>query len=167
MSNTVEQNAAVEGQDAVITKALKAVLEDGAVIADLQGVSEEEMEQTYAFAYEKYMAGNYRDAFDVFKTLTLLNHLEPRFWLGLAGCAQELEAYEVAAEAYGMAGFLDPENPIPSLFGGIALYKVGNLEAAKLALEAGVGLAEESDKDFGAYVVRAQAVLEQMEAGGE
>ncbi|SIO28610.1 SycD/LcrH family type III secretion system chaperone [Halodesulfovibrio marinisediminis] len=167
MSTMIEEQTMVEEQDELLAKALKAVLEDGAVLSELQGISEDDMEHTYAFAYEKYMAGNYKDAFEVFKLLTLMNHLESRFWLGLAGCAQELEALDIAIEAYAMAGFLEPENPIISLFGGTCLYKVGNFEAAKLALEAGVELAAESDQDLDAYVARAQATLEQMQSVGE
>ena len=83
---------------------MRSALEKGATLADVFNISKEAMESAYAYAYNLYKAGNYKDAESMFRGLCLYDGDDPRFWMGLAGCLQAREAYQLAIDTYGMAG---------------------------------------------------------------
>lgn len=67
---------------------IQAALEKGATLADVFNISKDTLESGYAYAYNLYKAGNYKDAESMFRGLCMYDGDDPRYWMGLAGCLQ-------------------------------------------------------------------------------
>ena len=75
---------------------IQAALEKGATLADVFNISKDTLESGYAYAYNLYKAGNYKDAESMFRGLCMYDGDDPRYWMGLAGCLQAREAWQQA-----------------------------------------------------------------------
>ena len=124
---------------------IQSALAKGATLADVFNISKEAMESAYAYAYSLYKAGNYKDAEDMFRGLCLYDGNDPRYWMGLAGCLQAREAYQLAIDTYGMAGVAGAlKDPSPFYYGGLCYLKLGDGENAAASFRAALGLGDES-----------------------
>ena len=125
--------------------AMQAALEKGATLADVFNISRDALESAYAYAYNLYKAGNCKDAESMFRGLCLYDGNDPRFWMGLAGCLQAREAYQLAIDTYGMAGVAGAlKDPAPFYHGGLCYLKLGDGENAAASFRAALGLGDES-----------------------
>lgn len=125
--------------------AMRSALEKGATLADVFNIGRDALESAYAYAYTLYKAGNYKDAESMFRGLCLYDGNDPRFWMGLAGCLQAREAYQLAIDTYGMAGVAGAlKDPSPFYYGGLCYLKLGDGENAAASFRAALGLGEES-----------------------
>ena len=77
---------------------IQAALEKGATLADVFNISKDTLESGYAYAYNLYKAGNYKDAESMFRGLCMYDGDDPRYWMGLAGCLQAREAWQQAID---------------------------------------------------------------------
>ena len=110
--------------------AMQAALEKGATLADVFNISRDALESAYAYAYNLYKAGNYKDAEGMFRGLCLL---------------QAREAYQLAIDTYGMAGVAGAlKDPAPFYHGGLCYLKLGDGENAAASFRAALGLGDES-----------------------
>lgn len=117
-------------------KKYASLIESGYTIADLMGITEDQMEALYSVAYQNFVTKNYEDAAKVFKVLVLYDQTEQKYTMGLAATLQELGQYEKAADIYATAcvqsGLKDPE---PMYFSGICLLKAGKRSEAIAAFQ--------------------------------
>ena len=81
-----------------------ALLKSGGAIADVAGITDEQLESLYALAYQNYAVKSYLDAKNIFRALCLYDHTQQRFYMGLAASQQGLGEYADAAQSYS---FLD------------------------------------------------------------
>lgn len=124
-------------QDVVAVEALaKKCLMEGAALADVHGYTEDEMEAVYLLAYNAYRQGKYPDARKLFQFLALNDHVESRFWLGLAATCQVSGEYRQAVAAYEMAAVLEATNPWPPFHAGECYAAMNDWETCAKALEA-------------------------------
>lgn len=111
-------------------------IEHGYTVADLVGITPEQMEALYSLAYQNYVTRNFEDALKVFKVLVLYDQGERKYTMGLAATYQELGEYEKAANVYSIAcvqsGLIDPE---PMYFAAICMLKAGKRDDAIVALK--------------------------------
>ena len=142
---------------------MRSALEKGATLADVFNISKEAMESAYAYAYNLYKAGNYKDAESMFRGLCLYDGDDPRFWMGLAGCLQAREAYQLAIDTYGMAGVAGAlKDPSPFYYGGLCYLKLGDGENAAASFRAALGLGDESIPAHKTCHERIRALLESL-----
>ena len=92
--------------DPALNDLLTDLTDSGVTLAQLQGVTDQELDATYRLGYVAYSAGNYSAALDVFRFLCTYQHMEARSWHGLAACQQALGAYEPAVLSYFNAALL-------------------------------------------------------------
>lgn len=110
-------------------------LEQGTPIADICGYSEEEIEAMYQVAYNLYQQQKHQDAKAVFHFLSMYEHTDARFWLGLGGCCQRLNEFEGAIAAYSCAALADATNPIYPFHACECYLAMKDWETAKKAIE--------------------------------
>jgi len=97
-------------------------------------ISEDEVEQFYAYAFAQYGTGNWSEAADVFRVLCTRRPLEARFWFGLGAALQESESYSDALHAWSMAALLRDEDPFPHFHAAECYFSMEDKEEAVKAL---------------------------------
>ena len=88
------------------------------------------MEAVYTLAFNMYDQAKYEDAHGLFTFLGLYDHLEKKYWIGLAACRHMLKRYEAAIDAYSMAALFDVDNPEIPLHAAECYLALGNLDGA-------------------------------------
>ena len=143
---------------AKITEGVKELIERGATLKQLKGVSNEELEAVYSLAFGYYRTGKYDEAAKLFQFLVLFDHLNAKFWFGLGAVQQAMKDYQGAVSSYGYCSFLNLENPKPQLHAAECFLALGDkinaaeyrAKAAKLrelvGEEAFAALAKEDEK---------------------
>ena len=113
-----------------------ALLKSGGAIADVAGITDEQLESLYALAYQNYAVKSYLDAKNIFRALCLYDHTQQRFYMGLAASQQGLGEYADAAQSYSFACFISGlKDPKPMYYSAICLLKSGKKDDAIAALE--------------------------------
>ncbi len=144
-------NKTVEEMELELFKAQANILAKGGTFADALEIDLDKLETLYGLAYNHYTAGNYEDAMVLFQALSLYNHNDPRFWMGLAGARQATGDLNGAVDAYSMAAMVEGmRNPEPIVFGAICYMKLGDSENAKAALEGALTLGSDDPKHVAA-----------------
>lgn len=110
------------------------IVNKGMMPGDALGVKDTDAESLYAQAYQMYNMGKYKDARNVFMSLTYINPMEPRYIFGHAACSHMLEDYEDAAIMYNNQALIDPEDPVPYYHAADCYIKLGDKFSASVAL---------------------------------
>lgn len=113
-----------------------ALLNKGYTIADLKGVTPEQMEALYALGYQYYNSDDYENAGNIFKALCLFDPSDERYAMGYAACLQELKEYRRAADMYSLCCVLSGlKDPKPMYYAALCLLKAGERDNAVVALQ--------------------------------
>lgn len=140
-------------------------LSKGAKIADVLGITKENIEAGYALAYNLYKSGKYKDAETMFRGLCLYDGDDPRLWMGLGACLQARGEYAIAAETYGMAGLAGGmQDPTPFFYGGLCHLKLGNAEDALASFKVAMVLGKDDIPEHKACHDKIQAMLTTLTA---
>ncbi len=121
---------------AKIADSVKQLIEKGATIKQLKGVSNQELEAVYSLAFGYYQTGRYDEAYKLFQFLVLFDHLNAKYWMGLGAVQQVLKDYQSAVVSYGYCSFLNLENPKPQLHAAECFLALGDKVNAASSLEA-------------------------------
>ena len=149
-----------------------AVLE-GATLGEAGGISKETLEAGYGLAFSLYNSGNFKDAETMFQALTIYNHQDERFWMGLGGCRQMGGNLDGAIDAYGMATLSGAmSGPAPLVHAGLCYLKKGDKENAGALFDAAIVLGDAKNAEHRTYQERARAMLDLLKqdsapAGGK
>lgn len=93
----------VDPNNLVTIKELYDKLSDGmTTVSEVSGISHEELEAVYSLAYDYYRTGRTDEAETLFKFLTTFDHLNEKYWMGMAAVLQVKKNYKRAAEAYAL-----------------------------------------------------------------
>ena len=115
---------------------LSGYLAKGYRIADLAGMTQEQLDAMYALAYQLYQADNFKDAAAIFQGLVLFDSSNSDYLMGLASSEQGLEHYERASDLFAMvcahSGMTDPK---PMYYSCICALKNGERDKAILGLK--------------------------------
>ena len=103
-----------------ISEGVKALIERGATLKQLKGVTNAELEAVYSLAFGYYRTGN----------------LNQKFWMGLGAVQQVLKDYQSAVTSYGYCSFLKLDNPKPQLHAAECFLAMGDKRNAASSLEA-------------------------------
>ncbi len=161
---TLEEMTGLKDEDAASLVGM--FLHQGLTHKELYDLSDEDMESCYALAYLMYKNGKYEDARAQFAFLVFYDHLERKYWLGLAAALQMLEQYENAVTAYSIATLLDVEDPLVPFHAAECHIGLGDTQKAKNALEASI-MASGDNEAFADLKNKASALLELLNSGKE
>lgn len=128
-----EENKVVE----VNLKEIAERIESGAsTVAQMRGITPEELEAAYALAYDYYRTGRFDDAETLFRFLTVFDHLNEKYWLGLGAVFQVKKAFDQAVKAYAyVAAILNIKNADASYHAAECYLALGDRESARSAIE--------------------------------
>ncbi len=127
-------------------------------LKDVKGLTDDEMEATYANGFNMFQAGNYKKASQIFEFLVMFDNGEKKYWTALGATMFNLRNYNGALTAYSSAVLIDVD---PKLLVKIAQCHLAldAKEIASGALEAAIELAGE-DEEHAQTKVQAQALFD-------
>ncbi len=162
MDEQVELSKALEEFMNINQEDLNAGVEhifQGGSIKDFHDLSDQDMETVYSVAYNLYNGGKYEDAAKTFRFLCFYDHLELKYWKGLAASLQLMESYKDALAAYSMAMLLDMTDPVTTMHAADCHLALGNRQEAMDAFECSVVSAQDEPK-YAEVKTRSQAMLD-------
>jgi tetratricopeptide (TPR) repeat protein len=113
-------------------------LKNARTFRDYTALTPESMEVIYSLAYNQYNAGKYEDSEKVFRLLATLDHLEPKYWKGLAAAREALGQHDPALQAYGYLGMMNVNDPYPAFKAAQCFLHLERPKEAESALIAAV-----------------------------
>jgi len=114
-------------------------------LREVRGVPHEEMDARYREACGHYDVGNYDEAKCALTFLTAHEPREATYWLALGGVEQARGDDGAAARAFAIGALLDCEDPTPHLYAAESFAALGNLSAARHAINACLELGAAND----------------------
>jgi type III secretion system low calcium response chaperone LcrH/SycD len=114
--------------------ALLQYLMSGQTLSTVLGHSLKAQEALYHLAYTLYGQAKYEEAMRMFAYLLTLNHVDRRFFSGLAACLQMQRRYQDALKYHGMASMLDLTDPEPVIHSAECHLALGDRAQARTAL---------------------------------
>ncbi|CAH1200151.1 Low calcium response locus protein H [Vibrio harveyi] len=124
------QNAATDPSQ-MQAEELLSFLEDGGTLKMLHDVSADTIEHIYAVGYNFFQSGKVEQAVKVFQLLSMLDHYQARFFIGLGAARQELGEYLQAIDAYSYAALVDVNDPRPPFHSAECHLKLEQLTEAE------------------------------------
>lgn len=124
------QNAATDPSQMQADELL-SFLEDGGTLKMLHDVSADTIEHIYAVGFNFFQSGKVEQAAKVFQLLSMLDHYQARFFIGLGAARQELGEYLQAIDAYSYAALVDINDPRPPFHSAECHLKLENLTEAE------------------------------------
>ena len=134
------------------------VIKNGGTLSMLQGISTDDLEAIYSVAHSFYGQGDYDKAQKLFCYLCLYQHMDKRFWKGLAACYQMQKNYKKAAESYAYMALLDIDDPEPSFHASYCFIEMKDFDAARTSLDAAIHQAK-GRKKYQSLLTQAQQML--------
>lgn len=110
---------------------LLSFLEEGGTLKMLHDVSADTIEHIYAVGYNFFQSGKIEQAAKVFQLLSMLDHYQARFFIGLGAARQELGEYLQALDAYSYAALVDVNDPRPPFHSAECHLKLEQLTEAE------------------------------------
>ncbi|ACY51536.1 type III secretion chaperone protein for YopD (SycD) [Vibrio antiquarius] len=110
---------------------LLSFLEEGGTLKMLHDVSQNTIEHIYAVGYNFFQSGKIEQAAKVFQLLSMLDHYQARFFIGLGAARQELGEYLQAIDAYSYAALVDVNDPRPPFHSAECHLKLEQLTEAE------------------------------------
>ena len=134
-------------------------------VRESKGITDEEMNAVYSVAHNFYVTGRFADAETVFKFLVVVDHLNPKYWIGLGAVRQVQKRFKEAIEAYAnVAVNLDVKNVKASYYAAECYLALGDRENAKSAVEHVKYFADAKTENGRKFLAKA-ARLEKLIAG--
>lgn len=110
---------------------LLSFLEEGGTLKMLHDVSADTIEHIYTVGYNFFQSGKIEQAAKVFQLLSMLDHYQARFFIGLGAARQELGEYLQALDAYSYAALVDVNDPRPPFHSAECHLKLEQLTKAE------------------------------------
>jgi type III secretion system low calcium response chaperone LcrH/SycD len=145
-----------------VAKLFVKILEQGESPKKAMGISDEELAQLYSFAYHQFTSENYEDARELFKFLLTLDPANHSYATCLGVCHHRLNSYEFALQAYMLASFLAPEDPLPCFYAYDCLMNLKN-EASAASMLSNVIAKAGDNKLYETIKKNAATLLERLE----
>lgn len=155
----LEQDGEFKLTKEFIEKASKAFVEGRVTIKDFRGLDDAQMEAIYSLGYNLYQTGRNADARKVFEGLTVLDHLNVKYWIGLGATFQEDDNWERAALCYQTALLVDETDPRPPFHLAEFFARKGMREQVAACVEL---LRKQAKKESNDYLPRAERLLAGM-----
>ena len=148
---------------------LKKVIEGfaaGKTVAEMRGLSPDEVEAIYSLGYTYYQVGKLDEAEKVFRFVCFMDHLDGKYWLALGAVLQSKRRLEEAVKVY--ANILLTNMNEPRAYYRIAECKLalGDREEAQEALAMLEKTADVKTAVGREYVAKARKMAERLKVKG-
>jgi type III secretion system low calcium response chaperone LcrH/SycD len=121
---------------------IQGVLSNGGTLQDIFGFSPELMDAQYEIAYDHFQKQEYVSAITELSYLTNINPYIKKYWQALAAAQMQSKLYPDAINSYAAAALLEPNDPTPPLYMGIAHVQLNQYIEAVENFEKAVELAK-------------------------
>ena len=151
----------------VMSKRVEEVVEGliaGKTMCETCGLMPDEIEAVYALGYTYYQVGRLKDAETLFRFVTSMDSLDPKYGYALASTLQAERKFEEAALLYAILVAIDITNP--AIYNGLSECRLatGDKTGAREALEALV-MAIRTDTPAGkAAVEKAERKIKELKS---
>ncbi|WP_160105137.1 type III secretion system translocator chaperone SicA [Pseudomonas izuensis] len=142
-NNKEDEQVALDVVDAVLA---------GAPLKDVKGISDEQMNSLYAFAYQFYEQGRLDDAEKFFHFLCIYDFYNSHYWMGLAAVQQLKQNHQKAIDLYAIAFTQGKNDWRPMFYSGQCQLALGKIAKARLCFEYVLEHASEEDLRKQAHV---------------
>lgn len=148
--NTEGLSAAQRERLSVIEQMLMASVK-GISLSEIHGVTDDLLNDIYAYAYDFYNKGKLDEAESFFKFLCIYNFFNADYLTGLAAVKQLKKEYKQAIDLYAIAFYNNPEKIIPVFYSGQCQLMLLDCEGAResfnyiMASDADLSLKEKSE----------------------
>ena len=88
-------------------KAVLAGFAAGKTVAEMRGMSPDEVEAIYSMGYTYYQVGKLDEAEKIFRFVCLMDHLDSKYWLALGGVLQTKRQFAEAVKVYANIMIID------------------------------------------------------------
>lgn len=129
---------------------------------DLTNLTPQSMEVIYMVAFNQYNAGRYDESEKVFRMLSMLNHFEAKYWMGLGASREMLGKHEEALKAYSFLTVLDMRNPVPIFQTSKCFLALGKHDEALSGFRATVFNSQDKP-EHAALLQQAEGLIEVLE----
>ena len=116
------------------------------LIKNIAAIEDKYVESLYTHGYEMYKKGMFRDAFNIFRFLILIDFSEYRFAFGVARCLESLEHFQLAGKVFRFAAGLDPTNPFPCFCAANCSLEINDIHAALISFEQCIYVAGDNEE---------------------
>lgn len=122
---------------------LRKIFIEGKSAREALNLSEREMENMYAYAYNLFTHGKFKDARLMLEHLISLDPTNQKYALGCGAAFHQLKDYDMANGFYLLAHELDPSDPSPLYYMYDCFKNQGEQESAFMMLENVIAIAGE------------------------
>ncbi|CNF38117.1 SycD/LcrH family type III secretion system chaperone [Yersinia kristensenii] len=112
------------------TLLMTATMEHGATLKEIHGISDDMMENMYAYAYKAYKEGNLDEAENFFNFLCIYDLKNPDYFIGMGAINQVKKNYSKACDFFALAYVLAEKNFFPVFYSGQCQLLMGNVVKA-------------------------------------
>ncbi len=109
---------------------MTATMEHGATLKEIHGITDDMMENVYAYAYQAYKNGQLEEAENLFHFLCLYDLKNPDYFIGLGAVNQVKKNYSKACDFYSLAYVMADNNFNPVFYSGQCQLLMGNIVKA-------------------------------------
>ncbi|EDR9399146.1 TPA: SycD/LcrH family type III secretion system chaperone [Salmonella enterica subsp. enterica serovar Frintrop] len=113
---------------------IKAI-QNGATLKDLNGISDDAMQEIYSLAYDCYQTGKFNDALVLFRFLYIYDFYNHEYALGIGAVLQIQKKYSKAIDFYALAYSLSECDFRPMFYTGECNLLLGKQSQAKKCFE--------------------------------
>ena len=167
MAEIQDTAAALSKDDEEKVSLIVDLLNNGATLKDIKGLSDEQMESIYALGVNFYKLGRIAEAEKIFKFLVFFDYYCQKYWVGMGAVHQLQKHFEQARVAYEYAALLDITQPKPIYHAAecyLALGRIEDAEATLDALEEECPPENELNKKYLAKGVKLRQLIEKVKA---
>ena len=123
--NTTPDTSEIKAEDLI------QFWDEGGTLKMLHDVSDDTIEHIYAVGYNFFQSGKIEQAAKVFQLLSMFDHYQARFFIGLGAARQELGEYLQAIDAYSYAALMDINDPRPPFYAAKCHVELDQLSEAE------------------------------------
>ncbi|WP_350262615.1 SycD/LcrH family type III secretion system chaperone (plasmid) [Pantoea sp. BJ2] len=127
---TQEKNEHQGNDVAQMASMLMEYVQKGVMLKDIEGVSNESMEEMYACAYHFYRENKLDEAENLFKMLCMYDLNNADYVIGLGAVHQIKKNYQRACDFYALAHVMAVNDLHPMFYGGQCNLLMGNTAKA-------------------------------------
>lgn len=115
----------------MVLEFLGKIFEGNKKLHHYKGLDAKNMDTLYSLGYQCYESGRFKEAETIFQKLCWLDHMEAKYFKGLAATYQKLGQYESALKFYGMVFLLDDKDPTVLFYSGYCNMMLKEYQSAK------------------------------------
>lgn len=117
---------------------LEAYFAKGGSMRELFQIEREKLDILYAFACQRYDAGDYEGAREVYFSLVAIDANCFEYWLATGLCSQQLQRHDEAIYCFSRSGQLRLEDPRSSYLAGVSFQVLGETKRAVMAYSSAI-----------------------------